>query len=206
MAEYKTMRKDSSDEFTEKKSRFIGYVRPVSSESDAINFINEIRAKHRDATHNVFAYSIRDNQIKRASDDGEPQGTAGVPILGVIEKKQLCDICIVVTRYFGGILLGTGGLSRAYSDAASLAISAGEIVKMAQSCDLLVKCEYSDYGGLDRYISENCLFVVRSNYEEKVSVVIRIKAEKEKDVISDITDITCGKAGISKIAEGWNEI
>lgn len=206
MAEYKTMRKDSSDEFTEKKSRFIGYVRPVSSECEAINFINEIRAKHRDATHNVFAYSIRDNQIKRASDDGEPQGTAGVPILGVIEKKQLCDICVVVTRYFGGILLGTGGLSRAYSDAASLAISAGEIVKMAQSCDLLVKCEYSDYGGLDRYISENCLFVVKSSYEEKVSVVIRIKAEKEKEVMSDITDITCGKAEITKIAEGWNEI
>ena len=116
LAEYKTAREFASDEFVEKKSRFIGHIAPVSTEEEAIAFINEMRAKYRDATHNVYAYSLRENQIKRASDDGEPHGTAGRPMLQVLLHCGIGEICVVVTRWFGGVKLGTGGLVRAYQD------------------------------------------------------------------------------------------
>ena len=127
MAEYKTIKKRASDEFIEKKSRFIGYIAPVETEDEAIAFINEIRTKHRDATHNVYAYSLRAGQVKRASDDGEPQGTGGVPMLNVLNGNELVDVCCVVTRYFGGTLLGVGGLVRAYTEGAKIAVAAGGI-------------------------------------------------------------------------------
>lgn len=206
MAQYKTVRGTASDEFTEKKSRFIGYISPAESEADALAFINEIRSRHRDASHNVFAYVIRENQIKRASDDGEPQGTGGVPVLGVIEGRGLTNVVVVVTRYFGGTLLGTGGLARAYSDAASFAVSAAETVVMAESCDIRITADYSLYGPIDRYLNENCVFVVRSDFGETVTVTVRIKSEDEGGLISDITDISCGRASFEKTAEGWNEI
>ena len=109
MAEYRTAAGFAEGEFTEKKSRFIGQIAPVSTEEDAAAFIAEIRARHREARHNVFAWALRDGK-KRASDDGEPQGTGGVPVLGALEGSGLVDVCVVVTRYFGGVLLGVGGL------------------------------------------------------------------------------------------------
>ena len=138
MAEYKTVREFAFDEFVEKKSRFIGHIAPVSTEEEAIAFINEMRAKYRDATHNVYAYSLRENQIKRASDDGEPQGTGGVPVLNVLNGNGLVDVCCVVTRYFGGTLLGVGGLVRAYAEGAKIAVAAADIKIMAESADLSV--------------------------------------------------------------------
>ena len=109
---YKTVKIESFGEFTEKRSRFIGYCKPVKTEEDATAFINEIRAKHWDARHNVYAYSLREGNLRRYSDDGEPSGTAGMPVLDVITKNGVYDVCVVVTRYFGGILLGKGGLVR----------------------------------------------------------------------------------------------
>ena len=102
-------------EFVERKSRFIGHIAPVRDEAEALDFLSRIRAEHRDASHNVFAYILRENGVKRMSDDGEPQGTGGVPVLEVLEREGLTDVAVVVTRYFGGILLGAGGLVRAYS-------------------------------------------------------------------------------------------
>ena len=106
--EYRTVGKAANDEFVEKKSRFIGYIKPVTTQDEAVAFINEIKSKHWDATHNVYAYVLRDGQIRRYSDDGEPQGTAGIPVLDVLLKEELTDCVVVATRYFGGTLLGTG--------------------------------------------------------------------------------------------------
>ena len=132
MIEYKTLAKAGSDEIIIEKSRFIGYCAPVSSEEEALEFIEKIKKKHYDATHNVFAYVVGlDNNIQRYNDDGEPSGTAGVPILEVIKKEDLRNVVIVVTRYFGGIKLGTGGLIRAYTKGAKIALDAGIIIKKA---------------------------------------------------------------------------
>ena len=131
MKEYKTVEFESKDEFVEKKSRFIGYVKPVKTQEEATNFINSIKSKHWDATHNVSAFVLRENNIQRSSDDGEPSGTAGVPTLDVLLKENLVDVCVVVTRYFGGTLLGAGGLIRAYSHSSKIAVEAGHIITMA---------------------------------------------------------------------------
>ena len=119
MQEYQTLTREAQYEFTEKRSRFIGYARPVTTEQEALDFIAAIRSKHWDAKHNVYAYRLREGHISRYSDDGEPSGTAGIPVLSVLQKGDLTDCVIVVTRYFGGILLGGGGLVRAYSHAAA---------------------------------------------------------------------------------------
>ena len=126
MKDYITLNQRAQDEFVERKSRFIGTATPVSTQEEAIAFIDEMRSKYWDATHNVYAYILRDG-TKRYSDDGEPQGTAGVPVLDVLQKEGLTDLCVVVTRYFGGILLGAGGLVRAYSHGAKIAVDAAGI-------------------------------------------------------------------------------
>ena len=154
MNEYRTLKENAQDEFTEKRSRFIGYARPVASEQEAFAFISEIRAKHWDAKHNVYAYCLREGNVCRYSDDGEPSGTAGMPVLGVIQKSGLTDCVVVVTRYFGGILLGGGGLVRAYSHAASIGIAAAGIVIMRMCLLCHLTCDYSQYGRLASLIPE----------------------------------------------------
>ena len=113
MQPYTTLAGYGTDEFVEKRSRFIGYAAPVTTEAEAVDFIARIRALHREASHNVYAYALREGQVRRYSDDGEPQGTAGVPVLDVLQKQEIVDAVVVVTRYFGGTLLGAGGLVRA---------------------------------------------------------------------------------------------
>ena len=148
MEDYKTVQDYGEAEMIERKSRFIGYCRPVKTQEDAIDFINEIRAQHRQATHNVYAYVLRDNNIMRYSDDGEPAGTAGVPVLEVIKKEGLTDVAVVVTRYFGGILLGAGGLVRAYGKSAKLGIDAAVRIEKVYCSLYLIRCDYSTYGKL----------------------------------------------------------
>jgi len=130
MNEYRTIKYEADDSFVERRSRFIGYAKPVTTNEEAVAFINEIKAKHWDATHNVYAYVLRDGQIRRYSDDGEPQGTAGIPVLDVLLKENLTDLVVVVTRYFGGVLLGAGGLVRAYSHGAKIAVVAAKMINM----------------------------------------------------------------------------
>ena len=146
--QYRTIRAAASAEFVEKRSRFIGYISPVTTQQDAIAFIDSIKSKHWDATHNVPAYIIRNGNICRFSDDGEPQGTAGMPALNVLQKEELTDCVLVVTRYFGGILLGGGGLVRAYSHAAKIAVDAGGIVSRAECIIVKIRCDYTFYGRL----------------------------------------------------------
>ena len=154
MSDYLTLRKESSDEFIEKRSRFIGYAKPVTTQDEAMDFINQIRSKHWDATHNVYAYVLRDGQIRRYSDDGEPSGTAGVPVLDVLLKENITDCVVVATRYFGGVMLGAGGLVRAYSHTSKIAVDAAGIMKMSVCSVMSVSCDYNFYGRLTSLIPE----------------------------------------------------
>ncbi len=206
MAEYKTVKNRGSDEFTEKKSRFIGYIAPVSTEDEAVAFINEIRTKHRDATHNVYAYSIREGQIKRASDDGEPQGTGGVPMLNVLCGNELTDCCCVVTRYFGGTLLGVGGLVRAYTEGAKIAVAAGGIKTVAESADLSLCCDYTLYGKIEHFLNEHGILILSTDFGADVTVTVRLRTEDVLEFQKDITELTSARVSAEIVSRGWNEM
>ncbi|NJB05581.1 YigZ family protein [Clostridioides difficile] len=147
MSNYRTLHEFGTDEITIEKSVFIGYAKPIKSEEEALEFINEIKKKHKDATHNVWAYTVGKNMnIQRYSDDGEPQGTAGIPTLEVIKKEDLRDVAVVVTRYFGGTKLGAGGLVRAYTKGAKLGLEAGKIIYKVMYQEVKVKIDYTQLG------------------------------------------------------------
>jgi len=141
-------------EYTEKRSRFIGQVWPVESEAEALRRIEAVRRDHYDARHNVFAYSLREGNVLRCSDDGEPQGTGGQPVLNVFRGAQVQDFCCVVTRYFGGVLLGTGGLARAYAAAAKAALEAAGMARMALWHTLLIPCDYPRFERVKRLLEQ----------------------------------------------------
>lgn len=191
--DYKTVQKEAHSEFTEKRSRFIGYCKPVKTEQEAVEFINSKRSEHWNATHNVYAYSLRDGNIKRYSDDGEPSGTAGMPVLDVITKNEIYDVCIVVTRYFGGVLLGTGGLVRAYSQGAKVALEAGNVVMM-QSCLICqARCSYNQYGKVSSLIMEIGAVIDDTVYEADVLIKFHIKPELLDKLNKQLADATSGE-------------
>lgn len=192
-SDYKTVQFEAKVEFVEKRSRFIGYCKPVKTEQEAVEFINSKRTEHWDATHNVYAYSLREGNIKRYSDDGEPSGTAGMPTLDVILKNDIYDVCIVVTRYFGGVLLGTGGLVRAYSQGAKVALEAGNVVLM-QSCAVCnTKCSYNQYGKVSSLIMELGAVVEDTVYESDVSIKFHIKPDILPLLNKKLADATSGE-------------
>lgn len=195
----------ASDEFVEKRSRFIGYIAPVTEEKQAIDFINGIKSKHWDAKHNVYAYILRDGQIRRYSDDGEPQGTAGIPVLDVLQKENLTDCAVVVTRYFGGILLGGGGLVRAYSHAASLAVKAGGVIKMCLFSVCKTTVDYNLYGKLPSLIAESGGKVIDTVFESDVTVTFEIPKEKMEKFIENYTNLSFGKGITDIIDEVYSE-
>lgn len=201
MPSYKTVLKKANDEFTEKRSRFIGYCCPVKTEQEANAFISEIRQKHRDARHNVYAYVLRENNIKKYSDDGEPQGTAGMPVLEVIEKNGVCDVCVVVTRYFGGVLLGGGGLFRAYTAAAKLALQASETVEMEQCTLLRAQCDYSFHQKLMNFFEKNSVTLTDTSYGEDVISEFYVQSTQCEKICSQIFDISGGKVSTQVISE-----
>ena len=191
--DYKTVQNESNSEFTEKRSRFIGYCKPVTTEQEAVDFINSKRSEHWNATHNVYAYSLREGNIKRYSDDGEPSGTAGMPVLDVITKNEIYDVCIVVTRYFGGVLLGTGGLVRAYSQGAKVALEAGNVVMM-QSCLMCeARCSYNQYGKVSSLIMEIGATIDDTVYEADVLIKFHIKPEYLDKLNKQLADATSGE-------------
>ncbi len=198
---YKTVKIESFGEFTEKRSRFIGYCKPVKTEEDATAFINEIRAKHWDARHNVYAYSLREGNLRRYSDDGEPSGTAGMPVLDVITKNEVYDVCVVVTRYFGGILLGKGGLVRAYAQGAKLALEAGQVIKM-QSCLLCsLGCSYNQYGKVSAAVIDAGALIDDTLYEADVVIKFHMPSELLPLLNKKLADISAGEVQ----AEGKEE-
>lgn len=191
--DYKTVQNEAHSEFTEKRSRFIGYCKPVTTEQEAIDFINSKRSEHWNATHNVYAYSLREGNIKRYSDDGEPSGTAGMPVLDVITKNEIYDVCIVVTRYFGGVLLGTGGLVRAYSQGAKVALEEGKVVMM-QSCLMCqARCSYNQYGKVSSLIMEIGAEVDDTVYEADVLIKFHIKPGLLDKLNKQLADATSGE-------------
>ncbi len=206
MTEYKTIKTASSDEFIVKKSRFIGYVKPVKTQEEALEFISEIKSKHWDATHNVYAYTLRDGGVRRFSDDGEPQGTAGIPSLDVLLKEEVVDCCVVVTRYFGGIMLGAGGLVRAYSHGAKIALDAGGIITMSLCKIVRVKTDYNFYGRLVPLICEEGGIVEDTQFTDNVEVTFRIPQDKVPFFESRLVDVSCGKFHSEVIDEKFCEI
>ena len=188
MSNYKTLHKFGVDEYIVEKSTFIGYAKPIKTEEEAIEFINEIKKKHKDATHNVWAYTIGENMnIQRYSDDGEPQGTAGIPTLEVIKKEDLRDVVVVVTRYFGGIKLGAGGLVRAYTKGAKVGIEAG----------IVIKIEYTQLGRIQNEIMNLGFKVKDTIYSEDVELIVYVRNEEAKSLMDRIIDITSGTADVS---------
>lgn len=199
--EYITVRSETSAEFVEKRSRFIGYIKPVTTEEEAVSFIEALRAKHWDATHNVYAYSIRNGNLCRYSDDGEPSGTAGTPVLSVLTKGNITDAVIVVTRYFGGVLLGAGGLVRAYSHSAALAVEASGLVTM-RSCKLCrTSCDYSQYGRVSSLIPECGGVIDSSEFTDVVSLDFHMTAEQLDRMLPMLADATCGACQVEVTGE-----
>lgn len=190
MESYKTLGQYAAEEYIVKRSRFIGYAKPVKSEKDALDFIEEIRKKHWDATHNVYAYSIREGSIKRFSDDGEPQGTAGMPVLNVITQEGITDCVVVVTRYFGGILLGGGGLVRAYSHSAKLGVDGAQIITMAPWSVCSTFCDYTYYGKLETLIRDFGGVISDTDFSENVKITFRIEKGTENAFDKKLKDLT----------------
>lgn len=193
MQEYKTVEKEASDFFIEKKSKFIGYAKPVKTQEDALEFISKIKSKHWDATHNVYAYVLRENNIQRYSDDGEPSGTAGVPVLDVMLKESLVDVCVVATRYFGGTLLGAGGLVRAYSHTSKIALEAAGIITMAQCSIMSAEVDYSFYDRLNILLSDFSAVILNTSFSDKVCVEFSVKENIVDSLNAKLIDVSNGK-------------
>lgn len=195
---YTTLAGQAEAEIIERKSRFIGHAKHVTTEAEAIEFINEIRAKHSQATHNVYAYMVKENNIQRYSDDNEPQGTAGIPTLDVIRKSGFTDAVIVVTRYFGGILLGAGGLVRAYSAAAKAAVDEARIVTYEQYTEFELKVNYSDYQKLQYDFPSFGIIVDSSDFGADISLKLAIKDNRFDEYNRKLSEMTGGRIQAAK--------
>lgn len=206
MEEYRTVKKSADDFFIEKKSKFIGYAKPVKTVEEATKFISQIRSKHWDATHNVYAYVLRENNTQRYSDDGEPGGTAGVPMLDVLLKENLVDVCVVGTRYFGGTLLGAGGLVRAYSHTSKIAVEAAHIITMAE-CDVMrVAVDYSFYERMNILLSDFSANIKNSDFADNVKITFSIKKDRVESLQAKLTDVSNGKYSFEYIGSEFAQV
>lgn len=203
--EYKTLKQRASAEFTEQRSRFICNLSPVKTEQQAIEFIESQKQKYWDAKHNVYAYILKDGNIKRYSDDGEPHSTAGLPVLETMSKNGLFDCVLVVTRYFGGILLGTGGLVRAYGNSAKLGIEASGVCVMKQSFTCSLKVPYNDYGKLERILQNETVKIKSTDFTDTVTVTFSIPSADFEKFNAKITEAFFGAAVPKKEYEGYED-
>lgn len=203
LEEYRTIAKAAVDEFTEKRSRFIGSIVPVTSEEEAQAFIRARCKEMWDAKHNVYAYVLSRGSVCRFSDDGEPQGTAGIPVLDVLRKEGLTDCAVVVTRYFGGILLGGGGLVRAYSHAAKLAVDAAGIVRMCPCIYAHIECDYAQYGWVPAMIAASEGTVTDTQFADTVTVTFSLPIEKKGSLQAELTERSAGQLTITEIGTGY---
>ncbi len=199
---YINLVKGGEGEIVEKKSRFIGQIKPVTSEEEAYAFIEEIKKKHYDARHNCFAFSVgADMPLLRFSDDGEPQGTAGKPILEVITSSEIHNICIVVTRYFGGTLLGTGGLVRAYTDASKAALENCETKLIEKLIPTEIKTNYTDMGKIQYILGNHDVKIIDTIYADDVLLKMNLRKPDADQIIKEIMDATSARAGIETFDE-----
>lgn len=194
---YKVVYQPGCGEYEEKKSRFIANVAPADSLEEAVAFIESIKKKYYDARHNCSAFIIgRNKEITRCSDDGEPGGTAGKPMLEVLLGAEVTNVVAVVTRYFGGTLLGTGGLVRAYTQAVQAGLLDAETATMRYGSEMTIQIDYTDVGKVQYLLSSRQILVSESRYSDKVEFDIRIPKEQEEEVKKALTEATAARAGI----------
>lgn len=193
MESYITVGRSATAEITEKRSRFIANVFPVDNEIEALDIIARLKKEYWDAKHNIYAYIIKEGNICRYTDDGEPSGTAGVPVLDVMRKQGIVDCLIVVTRYFGGVLLGTGGLVRAYSAAAIDGLKGANVITMTPCALCEIDCDYGDYDTLLRRLNESGADIMNSNFTDSVKIEFAMEESLVDDFRQQLTDSFSGR-------------
>ncbi|WP_010286878.1 YigZ family protein [Kurthia massiliensis] len=199
---YLTLKTTASDEIIISKSRFIAHCARVETEEDAQNFIDAIKKEHRNATHNCSAYVIGEHdQIQKANDDGEPSGTAGVPILDVLKKQHLKDTVVVVTRYFGGIKLGAGGLVRAYGKTTTVGIDAAGVVERRLHDKLKISADYTWLGKLENELRNSTYILEHINYAEGVEFTVLVPVEETEAFYAWMTDLSNGQTQIKRVEQ-----
>lgn len=202
LSRYRTVYMGAEAEIVEKKSRFIATVKPVKSEEEAIEFIEGLKKKYWNATHNCFAYVIGERfQTQRCSDDGEPSGTAGRPMLDVLLGEEIHDAAVVVTRYFGGTLLGTGGLVRAYQGATKAGLEASTVIMKMHGQKLHIQTDYTGLGKIQYILGQRGLTILNSEYTDQVALEVLLPEEDIKPVMADITEGTNGQAKMELLEE-----
>ena len=195
LSQYKTVYRGNEAEIIEKKSRFIATVKPVETEDEAIEFIESLKKKYWNATHNCSAYVIGERfQVQRCSDDGEPSGTAGKPMLDVLLGEEIHDVAVVVTRYFGGTLLGTGGLVRAYSSATKAGLEASTVITKMHGQKMTIGTDYTGLGKIQYILGQRGFQILDSIYTDNVTLEVLLPEEQIKGVMEEITEGTNGQA------------
>jgi len=196
--EYRTIKEDGQVQEEIKKSRFICHAKRVYSEEEARDFITAIKKEHYKATHNCSAFIVGErSEIKRTSDDGEPSGTAGVPMLGVLENHNLTNVCVVVTRYFGGIKLGAGGLIRAYAGSVALAVKEIGIIEIKEQTGIQIHMTYAQYQEYGNFLKEHNLIELETNFTDQVDTMIFIDKEKKDGIKADLIEFFNGKVTLT---------
>ena len=203
--EFRTIKEDGQVQEEIKKSRFICHAKRVYSEEEARNFITAIKKEHYKATHNCSAFIIGErSEIKRTSDDGEPSGTAGVPMLGVLENHNLTNVCMVVTRYFGGIKLGAGGLIRAYASSVALAVKEIGIIETKEQAGIAIQMSYAQYQEYSNFLKEHDLMELETNFTDQVDTMIYVDKEEKENIKAALVEFFNGK--ITLTDQGLREV
>ena len=196
--EYRTIKEDGQVQEEIKKSRFICHAKRVYSEEEARDFITAIKKEHYKATHNCSAFIVGErSEIKRTSDDGEPSGTAGVPMLGVLENHNLTNVCVVVTRYFGGIKLGAGGLIRAYAGSVALAVKEIGIIEIKEQAGIQIHMTYAQYQEYGNFLKEHNLIELETNFTDQVDTMIFVDKESKDNIKADLIEFFNGKVTLT---------
>ena len=196
--EFRTIKEDGQVQEEIKKSRFICHAKRVYSEEEARDFITAIKKEHYKATHNCSAFIIGErSEIKRTSDDGEPSGTAGVPMLGVLENHNLTNVCVVVTRYFGGIKLGAGGLIRAYAGSVALAVKEIGIIEIKEQAGIAIQMSYTQYQEYNNFLKEHTLMELDTNFTDQVDTMIYVDKEEKENIKAALVEFFHGKVTLT---------
>lgn len=203
--EFRTIKEDGQVQEEIKKSRFICHAKRVYSEAEARDFITAIKKEHYKATHNCSAFILGErSEIKRTSDDGEPSGTAGVPMLGVLENHNLTNVCVVVTRYFGGIKLGAGGLIRAYAGSVALAVKEIGIIEIKEQAGIAIQMSYAQYQEYSNFLREHKLTEIETNFTDQINTIIYVDKEEKENIKSALVEFFNGKVTLTD--QGLREV
>ena len=203
--EFRTIKEDGKVQEEIKKSRFICHAKRVYSEEEARDFITAIKKEHYKATHNCSAFIIGErSEIKRTSDDGEPSGTAGIPMLGVLENHNLTNVCVVVTRYFGGIKLGAGGLIRAYAGSVALAVKEIGIIEIKEQVGIAIQMSYTQYQEYNNFLKEHTLMELDTNFTDQVNTMIYVDKEEKENIKAALVEFFNGKVTLTD--QGLREV